>query len=148
MLELCKNLPFSIGLLKVIIFPLGARFNLPPDKLEMKIANLVSHDTDVRRLLINGIYLSPNANNPTGRLNDLLKMADEIEPLIDKMRRGVRNAEHLSDVSGSELIEVAASHDIINNEEKERLQEFDRNIMEIINVDDFDYDDFSRPHVS
>ncbi|NIN35053.1 MAG: DUF1974 domain-containing protein, partial [Gammaproteobacteria bacterium] len=99
---------FSIGLLKVIIFPLGARFNLPPDKLEMKIANLVSHDTDVRRLLINGIYLSPNANNPTGRLNDLLKMADEIEPLIDKMRRGVRNAEHLSDVSGSELIEVAA----------------------------------------
>jgi acyl-CoA dehydrogenase len=146
-LELFNNLPSTIGLLKFVIFPLGARFDMPADKLEMKIADLVSHDTDVRRMLIDGIYLSPNSNNPTGRLNELLTMADELEPLIDKMRKGVRDTEHLPDVIGSELIEVAAANEIINSEEKERLQEFDRRIMEIINVDDFNYDDFSRPHV-
>lgn len=145
MLEFLDNLPNRVAAwkLKIIVFPLGGHFSLPSDKLERRIADLLTHDSVARNSLIKGAYLEPELTNPVGRLNSLLAMADELDPLLTKLRKASRAGE-LPDLIGRELIEAAAGHGIINAEEAEALRDFDEELMDTINVDDFEYDAFSR----
>jgi acyl-CoA dehydrogenase len=145
MIELLKNFPnrFAAWKLKFIVFPLGGNYYMPDDKLEMQIANLVTHSTKTRERLIEGIYLTPNDNNQIGKLNSLLSMADELEPLITKIRKASKQGT-LPDVIGMELIDIADEKNVITKEEAQQLREYDNKIMEIINVDDFGFDEFSR----
>ena len=145
MIEVLNNLPNRLAAwnLKLIIFPLGGHFHVPSDKLEQQVAALVTHPTDVRSRLIEGIYLTADENNQIGRLNAVLEQADQLEHLITRMRKAVKQ-NSLPEVLGLDLINAAADKEIITSEEADQLREFDNKIMEIINVDDFAYDEFSR----
>jgi acyl-CoA dehydrogenase len=145
MVEVLNNLPNRLAawMLKPIIFPLGRHYDMPADKLELKIANLVTHNTDVRTGMIAGIYLTAAQNNQVGLLNELISMADELEPQIKKMRVAVKQGT-LPDVMGMALIDVANEKKVISTEEAEQLRDYDKRMMEIINVDDFEFAEFSR----
>ncbi len=144
-LEFLDNLPNRLisWKLKIIAFPLGARFNMPADKLEKKISQLVSNRTEARDLLINGIHLTDNDNNSVGKLNSILEKTDEVEVLLKKIRKAVKN-EIVPDLIGIALIDSAAEKNVISEDEAKYLREFDKQIMEIIHVDDFGFDEFSR----
>jgi acyl-CoA dehydrogenase len=146
--ELLDNLPNrpAAWKVKLAVFPLGGHFHMPADKLEQEIAGLVTHNTETRSRLIDGVYLTPNENNQVGKLNAGLALADQCDPLINKLRKAVKGGQ-LPDLMGMELIDAAERSGVLNSEETARLRDFDKNIMDIINVDDFAYDAFSRPSI-
>jgi hypothetical protein len=51
----------------------------------------------------------------------------------------------IPDLLGIELINAAETAGVLDKESAERLRVFDAAIMDIIHVDDFDFDAFSRP---
>ncbi|MEX2353777.1 MAG: acyl-CoA dehydrogenase, partial [Gammaproteobacteria bacterium] len=146
MKEVLQNLPNRpvAWKLKLVLFPLGGHFNMPTDKLEREIAGLVTRNTGVRRQLIDGVYLTPNDNNQAGKLDQALALADEIEPLISKMRQAIKDGQ-VPDLMGIELINAAESAGILDADEAGKLRTYDEMIMDIINVDDFAYDAFAHP---
>ena len=143
--EVLTNFPNRLVALKLrfLIFPLGRRFHMPSDKLSRKVAELVTTDSETRKRLVQGIYATPTENNYIGKLQALLTRVDEMEPLLKKLRREVKDGK-LPPLLGLELIEAAEAAGVINTDEAQTLMEYDRDIMDIINVDDFPGDAFIR----
>ncbi len=144
-LEFLDNFPsrFIAWKLRLIAFPFGATFSLPSDRLEKSIAKLVSNKSVARDCLIEGVNLEPEELNYIGKINAILEKSDEIEILLKKIRNAVKGGQ-IPDVMGLALIDAAAEQNILTDEEVDLLREYDRQIMEIINVDDFDFAAFSR----
>lgn len=137
---LLRNLPnrYAAFLLRCLIFPLGRSFSAPADSLSLDIAELVLSDTDTRARLLQGAYLTPHENNPIGRLNALLPLAESIAPLERKLSSAVKEG-FVIDLLGPEQINDAENKDILNKEEADQLRHYDAKIMEFIHVDDFAY---------
>jgi acyl-CoA dehydrogenase len=143
--ELLDNLPNRAAgiLLRLIVFPTGRHFEKPSDRLESRVAELVTRDTATRRRLIEGVYLTPAPNNPVGSVNALLSEAESIEPLERKLREAVK-AGKIESLLGIELIEAGASAGVLSAEETKRMREWDARVMDIIHVDEFDYRALAR----
>ena len=144
-LEFLDNLPnrFIAWKLRLIAFPLGASFSPPADKLEKKVAKLVTNKSIARDYLIEGVNLAPGEKNHIGNLNALLEQSEDMEILLKKLKLAVREG-RLPDLMGMELINHASEQGILSEQESDVLREYDKQIMEIINVDDFGFEDFSR----
>ena len=143
--ELLQNFPSQLVAVKMrlLIFPVGQWFNKPSDKLETRIANLVTTDTETRRRLVAGIYITAADNNPLGRLNDVFMETAEVAPLEKKLRDAVK-AGKLERLLGVELIDAAEQAELLSKEEAKQLGEYHARVMDIINVDEFPYDEFAR----
>ena len=143
--ELLQNFPSQLVAvqMRLLIFPVGQWFNKPSDKLETRIANLVTTDTETRRRLIAGIYITAADNNPLGRLNDVFMETAEVAPLEKKLRDAVK-AGKLERLLGVELIDAAEQAELLSKEEAKQLGEYHARVMDIINVDEFPYDGFAR----
>lgn len=143
--EILQNFPnrFIAFKLRLLIFPLGQRFDKPSDQLETRIAKLVSQDCPTRQRLIAGIFSTPGDNNPVGHLNETFLQTDKLAPLHMKLREAVK-AGQLEELLGVELISAGEDAGIITAEEAKQLREYDARMMEIIHVDEFPYDEFAR----
>ena len=144
--EMLCNLPNQLAAwkMRLITFPLGQHFHMPPDRLECKIADQMTHNSKTRKLLIDGIYLTPSENNPIGEMNEVLALADDMEPILLKLRSAVKSKK-VPELISIALIDAAEQAGVVNKEEASRLRQFDNKVMNIINVDDFGYAEFSRP---
>jgi acyl-CoA dehydrogenase len=130
-------------LLRLVVFPTGRHFEKPSDRLETRVAELVTRDTTTRRRLIEGVYLAPAPNNPVGQVNALLSEAESIEPLERKLREAVK-AGKIESLLGIHLVEAGAQAGVLNAEEAKRMREWDERVMDIIHVDEFDYGALAR----
>ncbi len=137
--ELLQNLPGRLlaTACRAVVFPLGRRLNRPDDALDREVAGLITQATDTRRRLIAGIYLSPESNNPIGRMNELLPEIDKADPLYDKLRRAVRDG-LAATAQGPAAIDAAEGAGILTADEAKLLHHYDKQAMSFINVDEFD----------
>lgn len=129
--------------LRLLVFPLGQQFHKPADKLERDIAELVLHDTPTRRRLIDGIFAGESAHQPMYALNQAMILADEVAPLEKKLRHAIK-AGTLPALLGLDLIKAGEKAAVLNKEEAKLMREYDSRIMNIIHVDEFAFDAFSR----
>lgn len=91
LLEIMRNLPLPLsGLLHVLIFPLGARFAPPDDKLGRKVAAAILEPGSLRDRLIAGLYLSEGEEAPDALLEAALHAAVESDPLEKKLRQAIK----------------------------------------------------------
>jgi acyl-CoA dehydrogenase len=143
--EILENFPNRLAAIKLrfLVFPTGRHFEKPPDRLETRIVELVTRDTDTRRRLIDGMYLAPLDNNPVGLLNELLAFADAVEPLQRRIRDAVK-AGRIPALSGCELIDAGVAAGVIGSDDAERLREFEGRVMDMISVDEFPFADLAR----
>src|SRR5690606_30789373 len=143
--EVLENLPNRVValLLRLAVFPTGRHFAKPSDRLDARVAELVSRDTAARRRLVEGTYLTPLKNNPLGRLHALLAEAPKMEPLERRLRDAVK-AGTLPPLLGAPLIEAAKTAGVVDEDEARRLLDWDRRVMEFIHVDEFEYDALAR----
>ncbi|MFQ5661240.1 MAG: acyl-CoA dehydrogenase [Gammaproteobacteria bacterium] len=143
--EILQNFPNRLVAMKLrlTVFPLGRWFNKPADSLETQIADLVTRNSETRKRLISGIYITPSQTNPLGMLNEVFMQADEVEPLQKKIRDAVK-AGKLEDLPGTKLIDVAEHAEVLNGDEAAQLRDYDKRVMEIIHVDEFPYHSFAR----
>lgn len=124
-------------LLWMLIFPWGRRAQAPSDRLGHRAAALLMTPNDARDRLAEGVFTSPCANNPAGRIISYLPKVILAEPVERKFQKALKN-------SGIEALDFSAQLDEgvregwITAEEREQLVELREMTLDAISVDDFD----------
>jgi acyl-CoA dehydrogenase len=134
-----RNFPNRLlgGLMRLAIFPRGRTYFAPSDALGAQVAQLVMEPGATRDRLCRHAFRSNLSGNPLAALHEALQMAVRVEPIERRLRvEGVKTGRIKSlDVPGQ--IQEGRQLGILSEEEAALLLDYDRRIMDIINVDDF-----------
>ncbi|TAL65006.1 MAG: acyl-CoA dehydrogenase [Legionella sp.] len=87
LLALCHNFPSKpLGFLaRLIAFPFGQTMRYPSDKLDQKLARLMTENNHYRNRLKNYIYLSGDPKQPVDRVEEALQLIINTEGLSQKV---------------------------------------------------------------
>ncbi len=134
-----RNLPnrWASIALRVIVFPLGRRYNAPSDRIENRVAELFLRPSATRGRLIANTYLARVEDNPLGQLEEAMELTIELEPIEKRLRKAIKDGV-VAESTFAQQIEDAVAADVISREEADKLIALDKVIMEVIAVDDFD----------
>ena len=126
------------ALMRALIFPRGRVYSAPDDRLGSKVAGLVTSPTEARERLCQYIYWTLEPANPLGLLQEALLLAVQLEPLEKRIRvEGVKTGKVTAlDLPGR--IQQALAAGIVSETEAAALRDYDRKVMELIHVDDFE----------
>ncbi len=125
--EVFGNMPSRVAawFLRIIVQPGGPRRKGPTDKLTVACAELLMTPSDARERIVPGIFLG-NEGDGIARLEHAFRLVHETETLRKKVRgAGVKNAK------------IALEKNAITAEEFRLLEEADRAVAGVIEVDDF-----------
>ena len=140
-----RNFPnrFLAAFMRVFIFPRGQTYHAPSDPLSQQVVDLVLHPTITRDRLTNGVYRTIEPSNPLGLLQEALVLSETAEPLEKRIRvDGVKTGKITAlDLPGQ--IQQALAAGILSETEAATLRDYDRRVMEIIHVDDFNTEDLA-----
>ena len=135
-----RNFPvrWLAALMRLIIFPRGLTYSAPSDRLNPQIAELVMNPGEARERLCHYIYRTLEPGNHLGLVQQAMELAIAAEPLekrirVDGVKTGIVTA---LDLPGQ--IREALAAGIVSEAEAAQLRDYDRKVMEIIHVDDFD----------
>src|ERR1700758_2228576 len=135
-----RNFPnqFLGGVMRALILPRGRAYSAPGDRLGRKGADLVTNPTEVRERLCQYTYWTLEPANPLGLLQEAMLLAVQLEPLEKRIRVEGVNTGRVTALDLPGRIQQALSAGIISETEAAALREYDRKVMDIINVDDFE----------
>ncbi len=135
-----RNFPvrWLAAVMRFLIFPRGRTYSAPSDKLAPQIAELMMNPGEARERLCHYVYRTQEPTNHLGMVQQALELAIAAEPLEKKIRvEGVKTGRIAAlDLPGQ--VREALAIGLITEAEAAQLREYDRKVMEIINVDDFD----------
>jgi acyl-CoA dehydrogenase len=135
-----RNFPvrWLAAIMRIFIFPRGMTYSAPSDRLNPKIAELVMNPGEARERLCHFVYRTQEPTNHLGLVQQALELAIAAEPLEKKIRvEGVKTGQITAlDLPGQ--VKEALAIGLITEAEAAQLREYDRKVMEIINVDDFE----------
>jgi acyl-CoA dehydrogenase len=135
-----RNFPNGLlaSLMRSLIFPRGRAYSAPDDRLGRRVAALVTNPTEARERLCQYTYWTLEPANPLGLLQEALLLAVQLEPLEKRIRvEGVKTGE-VTALDPPGRIQQALAAGIVSETEAAALREYDRKVMELIHVDDFD----------
>ncbi|QOW25186.1 acyl-CoA dehydrogenase [Lysobacter sp. H23M47] len=134
-----RNFPVRpVGwLLWALIFPLGRRATPPGDRLSRRAASLLMVPNEARDRMGEGIYLSPTAHNPAGRINSFLAAVVLAEPVERKFLKAMKNSD-IEALTFPEQLDEGVREGWITADERGQLQALREMTIETISVDDFD----------
>jgi acyl-CoA dehydrogenase len=134
-----RNFPirWAAWLLWALVFPLGRRAQAPSDRLGRRAAALLMSPSDARDRLADGIFLTPCANNPAGRINASLAKVILAEPVERKFLKALKNSD-IEALTFPEQLNEGVAEGWITAEEKAQLEELRELTWDAIMVDDFD----------
>jgi acyl-CoA dehydrogenase len=138
--DFLRNFPnrFLGGVLRILIFPGGRSYFAPSDRLGRKLADAVLNPTEVRDRLCRFVYRTLDAGNPLGLLQEALVMAQTAEPIEKRIRvDGVKTGKVTALDTPGQITQALAAG-IISETEAASLRDYDRKVMELISVDDFE----------
>jgi acyl-CoA dehydrogenase len=134
-----RNFPnrFLGGVMRLLIMPRGLVYSAPSDRLGRNVADLVSNPTESRERLCRFIYKTLEPTNALGLLQEALVLSQTAEPIEKRIRvEGVKTGKVTAlDLPGQ--LQQALAAGIISETEAAALREYDRKVMDLINVDDF-----------
>jgi len=133
------NLPvrWIVVLMKLAIFPLGARFRPPSDRLGAEVARDILEDREARRPLTADVFVPPPDEPGLGTLEAALDKAVRALPIETKLRDAVR-AGTLDRAPGYMLDDLGIAAGVISGAEYDLLNEAREARDEVIAVDAFD----------
>jgi acyl-CoA dehydrogenase len=138
--DFLRNFPnrFLGGVLRLLIFPGGRSYFAPSDRLGRQLADAVLNPTAVRDRLCHFVYRTVEAGNALGLLQEALLMAPSAETIEKRIRvDGVKTGKVTAlDVPGQITQALAAG--LISETEAASLREYDRKVMDLLGVDDFE----------
>ena len=135
-----RNFPvrWLAGLMRIAIFPRGLTYSAPDDRLGRQVVEVMMTPSEARDRLTHGIYRTLEPSNPLGLLQEALVLSLLAEPIEKRIRvEGVKTGR----VSALDLpgqIQQAVSIGIITEPEAAQLRDYDRKVMELVHVDDFE----------
>jgi acyl-CoA dehydrogenase len=125
------------GLMRLLIFPRGLTYFAPADRLGHRVAELVLNHTETRARLSRLVYRTAEPGNPLGALQQVLELAAVAEPLERRLRVEGQKTGRLSALDLPGQIEQARALGILSAAEAQLLADYDRRVMQLIDVDDF-----------
>jgi acyl-CoA dehydrogenase len=132
---------FPVGwarpLMRVLVFPFGARFRPAPDTLGRKVVSLVLEPSEVRDRLTKYMYISTDVNDATGILEVALPKVIAAEAVERKIEKAVR-AGDIQRYHGKDWIGEAVTKNIITADEARLMREAEDLMQRVIAVDHFD----------
>ncbi len=134
-----RNLPNRpiAALARMMVFPRGLTYFAPSDRLGHSVAELALTNSPTRAYLGQQIYSAEDPGNALAALQRALELADRAEPLERLIRvEGVRTG-RISALDLPGQIEQARALGLLDEPQAELLLEYDRQVMNLINVDDF-----------
>jgi acyl-CoA dehydrogenase len=139
-----RNFPLRpvAWLLRGLVFPFGRREVPPSDRLGRRVAALLTAPNDARDRLTDGIYKTPSANTPVGRMNALLPDVISAEPVERKFLKAAKSGE-LSGYDYAAQLADAQAKGAITSAEAALLKRVRDASFEFISVDDFDAADLA-----
>jgi acyl-CoA dehydrogenase len=147
LLGVLDNLPvrWAAVLLKLAIFPLGARFRPPSDRLGAEVARDILEDREARRTLTADVFVPPPDEPGLGALEAALDKAVRAIPIETKLRDAVR-AGTLDRAPGYMLDDLGIAAGVISGAEYDLLNEARDARDEVIAVDAFDPERYKTLH--
>jgi acyl-CoA dehydrogenase len=144
---LLRNFPNRVvaAVLRFAIFPRGRTYSAPSDELGQQIVELIINPTATRERLTAGAYKTIEPGNQIGLLQQVMEYAERIKPIERRVFDARRSGEIDADDTPGQISE-AERKGIITAAEAEDLREFDRRVMEVTGVDDFDPSELGRRH--
>jgi acyl-CoA dehydrogenase len=133
------NLPArpAAWFLRALVFPLGARFRPPSDRLGQWVARAILEDREARATLTPDVFVPPASEPGLGALEAALDQVVAAIPVETKLRDAVR-AGILDRAPGHQLDELGLAAGVISREEYARLNEARDARDDVIQVDAFD----------
>jgi acyl-CoA dehydrogenase len=134
-----RNFPnrWVAGLMRIVIFPRGRTYFAPSDRLGRKIVQQLMVPSETRERLGHGIYKTVEPGNPIGLLQEALTLSVAAEPLEKKLRVEGVKAGLIAALDLPGQIEQGVGLGLLTAEEAQLLRDYDRKVMNIVNVDDF-----------
>ncbi len=134
-----RNFPIRpVGwLLWALIFPLGRRAQAPSDRLGHKVASLLMTPCDARERLAAGVFTTPCANNPAGRIVSYLPKVVMAEPVERKFLKALKNSD-IEALDFATQLDEGVREGWITADERKQLEELRAITLDAIMVDDFD----------
>ena len=134
-----RNFPIRpVGyLLWMLIFPWGRRAQAPSDRLGHKVAALMMTPCDARERMADGIYTTPLANNPAGRIISYLPKVIMAEPVERKFLKALKNSD-IEALDFDTQLDEGVLEGWITADERVLLEELRVMTLDAITVDDFD----------
>ncbi|AYN27428.1 acyl-CoA dehydrogenase [Buttiauxella sp. 3AFRM03] len=136
--DLLRNFPnaFVAGMLRVVIFPLGRRYDAPSDKLDHKLAKIMQIPSATRSRIGRGQYLTPSEFNPAGLLEEALMDVMAAEPI--HLRICKETGHNLPFTRLDEQAKQWLAEGKINADEAAILTKAEASRLRSINVDEFE----------
>ncbi|MDH5822830.1 acyl-CoA dehydrogenase [Luteimonas sp. RD2P54] len=134
-----RNFPIRpVGwLLWGLVFPWGRRAVAPSDRLGHRVAALLMNPNDARDRLAEGVFTTPCANNPAGRINSYLAKAIQAEPVERKFLKALKNSD-IESLDFATQLDEGVREGWITADERGLLEELRELTLDTISVDDFD----------
>jgi len=123
--------------LRALVFPFGRREVPPSDRLGRRVAAILCAPGEARDRLAEWVYLTPNANNPVGRMNAILPDVIAAEPIERKFLKAAKGGELAGYDYDAQLADAVAKN-VISEAERDLLARVRKATFEFISVDDFD----------
>ena len=145
--ELFDNLPnraLARGL-RLAVMPRGKRFKRPHDDLARAIAQAVSRDTALRTKLLANTWSADDGSQPNflAHYNALLATQERAEALYRTVNKAFAKGELPADALHPEQrVEAALEAGLITADDAAFMREREAQVLELLTVDDFEYDAF------
>jgi len=133
---------FAAGVLRLCMFPLGARFRPPSDHLTAAAGRTLLDGAEARVRLTREMFVPDAHEVGLGRLERALELAIAAAPLRAKLREAQRAGTLPRGLDEPELLEAAAAARVLTAGECDVVREWIEARDEAIRVDDF------APHAS
>ncbi len=142
MLQFCHNFPskFLGCVMRFFAFPLGQTMAYPADKLENKLAHLMTTNNNYRDRLKKYIYLSGDEKQPVDRMEHTLQLIIKTDDLVKKIS-------DLRRFKGSKLkekLQEKVEKNDLTVQEMESLLAVEQARWDAILVDEFDFDSMKK----
>ncbi len=124
-------------------FPIGNRFIAPSDNLEKQVVKVLSSNNASRDRLTSGLYMEDVDLNPLARANQVFLNSLDLKPLHTKLKDAMKSGT-LEKSYGPALFAAAVEAGVIDTDQANQLNQHHQNVMDIINVDDFDESEIIR----
>jgi acyl-CoA dehydrogenase len=125
------------ALMRLVIFPRGRTYFAASDRLGRRIVEPLMVPSETRERLAHGIYKTIEPGNPIGLLQEALELSVAVEPLEKRLRVEGVKAGRITALDLPGQIEQAVGIGLLNASEAQLLRDYDRKVMDIVNVDDF-----------
>lgn len=127
-------------LLRAIIFPLGAAYSHPKDKLQKTLLSAMLEPNALRDRLTKYCYIDPDQDDLCHRLDTAMAKASAADPIARKLHKAVQGGKIPSHYNFKERVKSALALQVLTTDESTLLSDYESLKNEIIKVNEFSFD--------